>query len=448
MTSAPCALAICTANVPTPPEAPLTRTFCPGWSPPVVAQPWSTVSAATGTAAASSTSGSPASARLPSGTQTYSANDPRRLVPPRRRHPAWRSVRPCRPFPRVPAKSAAGAAGPLGLRGPVTGRAIHGVPIDVVPVHRVHRSGAHPHEDAVVARARALASWRVAAGAERAVPVADERLTRPLRRCRRRRRGPPRAAYSRRRGARRSSAQWPTGDGVETLSRDRICAPPSSPPWRGHRRRPDEARPGAGFAAMSLFSFVAYGDDVLDGVIEIVLAAIRLARQATGKPPGSDGAGSVRCSRRRHGGRARRGVAARRWRLHPRATATLAVSVVGFFLPGPTALYARLAAPVRSRVAPGGFQPTRAEERELRRLLRRRSVGRRPADSRSCARSRSRRWSRPGVQRGRAELALSVAAYARATRPSSSSSRRPSTAAGAPARARPKLTQALTRAGR
>src|SRR6266568_4889523 len=32
VTSAPNAFAICTANVPTPPDAPLMRTFCPSWS--------------------------------------------------------------------------------------------------------------------------------------------------------------------------------------------------------------------------------------------------------------------------------------------------------------------------------------------------------------------------------------------------------------------------------
>ena len=35
VTSAPNALAICTANVPTPPDAPLTSTLCPGWTCPL-----------------------------------------------------------------------------------------------------------------------------------------------------------------------------------------------------------------------------------------------------------------------------------------------------------------------------------------------------------------------------------------------------------------------------
>src|SRR5262245_19950307 len=35
VTSAPNALASCTVNVPTPPDAPLTRTFCPGRTRPL-----------------------------------------------------------------------------------------------------------------------------------------------------------------------------------------------------------------------------------------------------------------------------------------------------------------------------------------------------------------------------------------------------------------------------
>src|SRR6266852_5265993 len=54
VTSAPNALAICTANVPTPPDAPSTRTLWPGWIRPLSRRPCSAVLAAIGTAAASS----------------------------------------------------------------------------------------------------------------------------------------------------------------------------------------------------------------------------------------------------------------------------------------------------------------------------------------------------------------------------------------------------------
>ena len=54
VTSAPKALAICTANVPTPPDAPLMRTFWPGWTWPWSRSSWSAVVAETPTAAACS----------------------------------------------------------------------------------------------------------------------------------------------------------------------------------------------------------------------------------------------------------------------------------------------------------------------------------------------------------------------------------------------------------
>src|SRR3989442_1395887 len=54
VTSAPKDLAICTANVPTPPPAPLTSTFCPGLICPWFRRACSAVNPAMGTAAASS----------------------------------------------------------------------------------------------------------------------------------------------------------------------------------------------------------------------------------------------------------------------------------------------------------------------------------------------------------------------------------------------------------
>ena len=52
--SAPKNLASCTANVPTPPDAPLISTFCPGWTWPWSRSACSAVRPAIGTAAASS----------------------------------------------------------------------------------------------------------------------------------------------------------------------------------------------------------------------------------------------------------------------------------------------------------------------------------------------------------------------------------------------------------
>src|SRR3712207_7737470 len=52
VTTAPNALASCTAYDPTPPAAPIMRTFCSGWSLPASRRPLSAVTPETGTAAA------------------------------------------------------------------------------------------------------------------------------------------------------------------------------------------------------------------------------------------------------------------------------------------------------------------------------------------------------------------------------------------------------------
>jgi len=54
VTTAPNDLAIWTAKVPTPPDAPIIKTFCPGLTFPLSRIPWKAVSAAVGTEAASS----------------------------------------------------------------------------------------------------------------------------------------------------------------------------------------------------------------------------------------------------------------------------------------------------------------------------------------------------------------------------------------------------------
>ncbi len=54
VTSAPNAFAICTANVPTPPAAPITRARCPARSFATSRSAWSAVTPETGTAAACS----------------------------------------------------------------------------------------------------------------------------------------------------------------------------------------------------------------------------------------------------------------------------------------------------------------------------------------------------------------------------------------------------------
>src|SRR5215210_2418746 len=54
VTTAPNALASCTAYDPTPPAAPMIRTFCPGWSLPASRRPLRAVMPEIGTAAACS----------------------------------------------------------------------------------------------------------------------------------------------------------------------------------------------------------------------------------------------------------------------------------------------------------------------------------------------------------------------------------------------------------
>src|SRR5260370_6451826 len=86
VTCAPNDLAICTANVPTPPAAPLIKTFCPGRICPLSRRPCNAVSAATGAEAACSNvtlSGFMTNADFApdadSEVHAYSANAPRHV---------------------------------------------------------------------------------------------------------------------------------------------------------------------------------------------------------------------------------------------------------------------------------------------------------------------------------------------------------------------------------
>ena len=126
VTSAPSALAICTAKVPTPPDAPITSTRCPARTRPWSRSPWRAVMPASGTAAAPSSARS-AGRRTSwsAGTHTSSASDP--AVNPNTSSPARRSVT-VGPVPSTtPARSMPG----MGLRGrrrPVAKRTKNGAP--------------------------------------------------------------------------------------------------------------------------------------------------------------------------------------------------------------------------------------------------------------------------------------------------------------------------------
>src|SRR5438552_17069201 len=87
VTSAPSALAICTANMPTPPDAPMTSTFCPACTRAPSRTACSAATAEIGTVAASSNErfvGLLAS--CPTGTTAYSAGHRAVVVLPDRLH--------------------------------------------------------------------------------------------------------------------------------------------------------------------------------------------------------------------------------------------------------------------------------------------------------------------------------------------------------------------------
>src|SRR5919204_5797979 len=95
VTCAPKALASGTAKLPTPPEAPMITTVCPGRTPPVSRSAWRAANPEIGTAAACSKvrlGGFNASWLL--GTDAYSAKDPSHQ--PRPQHPVAAASRYCR----------------------------------------------------------------------------------------------------------------------------------------------------------------------------------------------------------------------------------------------------------------------------------------------------------------------------------------------------------------
>jgi hypothetical protein len=117
---APNDLASCTANVPTPPDAPLTSTRCPGRTRPLSRSPCRAVSPATGTAAACSNDrlaglGTSASAA----TAAYSAKAP--PPAPNTSSPTLRRVTLPPTASTTPARSMPSLV--LGLRSPIWGRA-------------------------------------------------------------------------------------------------------------------------------------------------------------------------------------------------------------------------------------------------------------------------------------------------------------------------------------
>src|SRR5918995_2636383 len=127
VTCAPNALAICTANDPTPPAAPITNTFCPDRTFPTLLRPWSAVNPVVGTVAASSKLrfvGLGAS-RLGRAV-VYSANVP--TPTPNTSSPTRNPVTPSPSTSTVPATSWPRTRC-FGERSPDTRRIAYGVPV-------------------------------------------------------------------------------------------------------------------------------------------------------------------------------------------------------------------------------------------------------------------------------------------------------------------------------
>src|SRR5215218_809504 len=126
VTSAPNALASWTAKLPTPPEAPMTTTVCPGWTPPVSRSAWRAANPEIGTAAACSKVRLPGfSASWPSGTEAYSAKDPSHQPKTASPGRSWATLGPT--ASTRPATSKPGT-GCFGLGSPYRMRATYGRP--------------------------------------------------------------------------------------------------------------------------------------------------------------------------------------------------------------------------------------------------------------------------------------------------------------------------------
>ena len=148
VTSAPIATAICTANEPTPPLAPLTSTRCPAFTAPTSRIPRRAVVAAMGSAAAcSNVRLAGFGATLSSAAHAYSAKAPR--TKPNTSSPG------CSPCTFAPTASTTPAAslpttGIFGLVSPIPmSRATYGSPRSDVPVGRVEGGGVHPDQHVV-----------------------------------------------------------------------------------------------------------------------------------------------------------------------------------------------------------------------------------------------------------------------------------------------------------
>src|SRR5918911_1406914 len=190
VTSAPRALAICTANVPTPPDAPVIRTVCPGCTLAMSRSACRAVKADIGTAAACSMVRLAGfGAKLSAGAHAYSARVPVVLQP----NTSSPSSSPCTFLPTASTRPATSAPGtPLrGRRSPNARRRTYGTPVigHEEVVARVDSSRMHAHEHVVIVDHR-LGDLRVLEHVGSAVAVLNDGHHRG---CRRRASKPDRA---------------------------------------------------------------------------------------------------------------------------------------------------------------------------------------------------------------------------------------------------------------
>ena len=126
VTSAPSHLAIWTANVPTPPDAPWISTCWPGCTLALSRRPCSAVSPPSGVAAACSNEMFAGFSATAAEAQRYSASAP--LRSPNTSSPGLKSSTSGPTASTVPAKSTP-SNGDFGRKKPVSGRAISGYPV-------------------------------------------------------------------------------------------------------------------------------------------------------------------------------------------------------------------------------------------------------------------------------------------------------------------------------
>ena len=173
VTSAPSALATCTANVPTPPDAPLTSTFCPGWTPAMQSSAVPPASGSGGRLLEGQVRRLAARRASPGRTRTAPRRPPRPRRRPRRR-PAGRS-RPRRP-PRRRRRRPCRAPGAWASRSPETVRISDGRPVTMATSAKLSDDARTRDQHLVGLRHRSAARSASVSTSGEPVGALDDRL--------------------------------------------------------------------------------------------------------------------------------------------------------------------------------------------------------------------------------------------------------------------------------